>query len=200
MKIRLRFHQSPVRMSVLTGSLLAFALLGAVHPRAHGAPAQPALAGATPASEASSVVAKALPASTPIAEAVVTESDELAALQSRLSLLRVKKEIAEVEAAIDKLKHPSAAGMLPAPGGPFAPMAGPIPGVPSAAMPMRQVGDVRLAGTASYDGRAMATVVVDGVARDVQVGDTLDGGWKVTRIAGNGVQLVRGSRTRWVRF
>ncbi|HHV7521298.1 TPA: type IV pilus biogenesis protein PilP [Burkholderia orbicola] len=200
MKIRLRFHRSPVRVSVLTGSLLAFALLAAIHPRANGAPALPVPAGAAPASGASSAVATALPASTPVAEAVVTDSDGLAALQSRLSLLRVKKEIAEVQAAIDKLKYPSVSGMPPVPNGPFVPMAGPIPGAPSAAMPVRQVGDVTLAGTGSYDGRSMATVVIGGVARDVQVGDTLDDGWKVTRIEGNGIQLVRGGRVRWVRF
>ncbi|UKD18085.1 type IV pilus biogenesis protein PilP (plasmid) [Burkholderia aenigmatica] len=187
-------------MPVLTGSLLAFALLLAVHPRANGAPAIPVPAGAAPASQASSAVAVAIPASATAAVASTTDSDELAALQSRLSVLRVKKEIAEVEAAIDKAKNPASSGVPLALNSPLPATASPIPGTPSIGIRTPAISDMTLAGTGSYDGRSMATLVISGVARDVRVGDTLDDGWKVARIEGNGVQLARGGRVRWVRF
>ncbi|HHY6930456.1 TPA: type IV pilus biogenesis protein PilP [Burkholderia ambifaria] len=200
MNIRPRFHPTSVRAPVLTGSLLAFALLLAVHPQANGTPALPVPAGAVPASQASSTVAAAIPASTPAAVMATTDSDELAALQSRLQVLRVKKEIAEVEAAIDKAKQPASIGVPPALNGPLPAVGSPIPGIPPASIRMSGASDMALAGTGSYDGRAMATLVISGVARDVRVGDTLDDGWKVARIEGNGVQLTRAGRIRWVRF
>ena len=200
MNIRLRTNPSPVRVPALMGSLLAFALLLAVHPRANGAPALPVPAGAAPASQASSAIAVAIPTSAPAAVASTTDSDELAALQSRLSVLRVKKEIAEVEAAIDKAKNPASSGMPPALSNPLPSTASPVPGTPPIGFRMPAISDITLVGTGSYDGRSMATLVIGGVARDVRVGDTLDDGWKVARIEGNRVQLSRGGRVRWVRL
>ncbi|OXJ06696.1 type IV pilus biogenesis protein PilP [Burkholderia sp. HI2500] len=198
MNIRPRFYPSSVRVSAMTGALLAFALLFAVHPRANGAPTLPVPAGATPAPQASATIAA--PASAPAFALTTSESDELAALQARIPVLRAKKEIAELEAAIDKAKHPVSAGMPPALSGPLPGLGSPVPGALSTGIRMPSVSDISLSGTGSYDGRTMATLVVSGVERDVTIGDTLDDGWKVARIEGNRVQLARGGRVRWVRF
>ncbi|QRR11784.1 type IV pilus biogenesis protein PilP (plasmid) [Burkholderia sp. MS455] len=200
MNIRSHFYPTSVRVPVLTGSVLAFALLLAVHPRAIGAPALPVPAGAVPASQASSTIAAAVHASTPTAAITTTDSDELALLQSRLQVLRVKKEIAEVEAAIDKAKQPASSGIPPALSGPLPAAGSPIPGTPPTDIRMSAGSDMTLVGTGSYDGRSMATLVIGGVARDVRVGDTLDDGWNVARIEGNRVQLTRAGRVRWVRL
>lgn len=200
MNIRSHFHPATVRVPVLTGSLLALALLLAVHPRANGASALPVPAGAVPATQASSAVAASIPASTLGASAATTDSDELAELQSRLQVLRVKKEIAEVEAAIEKAKQPAPNGVPAALSGPMPNAISPMPGTPPIDIRLSGASDMTLVGTGSYDGRSMATLVISGVARDVRIGDTLDDGWKVSRIEGNRVQLTRAGRVRWVRF
>lgn len=189
-----------IRVPVLTGSVLAFALLLAVHPRANGAPALPVPAGAAPASQASTPLAASVPALTPAAAMATTDSDALAELQSRLQVLRVKKEIAEVEAAIDKAKQPAPIGVPSSVSGPMPAAGSPIRGMPPSDIRMSGVSDMTLVGTGSYDGRAMATLVISGVARDVRIGDTLEDGWKVARIEGNRVQLTRAGRVRWVRL
>lgn len=144
---------------------------------------------------ASEVVAQPLVANNKPATA--SDSDALAAAQARIPLLKAQKDIAELEAAIDKLRHPDQGGA-----GRFIDAAGPLPpgGVPVASTPMPAVSDIVLAGAGSYDGHYTATLVIGGISREVQIGDVLDNGWKVARIAGDGVQLTRGARVRWVRF
>ncbi|MFL9876667.1 type IV pilus biogenesis protein PilP [Paraburkholderia megapolitana] len=227
MNIRHSSSQAFTRAPLFVGAVVAFALLLMFQPYAKAVPPAPSSARSAPApvtragttplvvpvdaaqgdvadasqdrgigkGGASEAVAQPLVAN--VKPATAGDSDALAAAQARIPLLKAEKDIAELEAAIDKLRHPDQGGA-----GRFIDAGGPLPpgGVPVASTPMPAVSDIVLAGAGSYDGRYTATLVIGGISREVQIGDVLDNGWKVARIAGDGVQLTRGARVRWVRF
>ncbi|WP_186143669.1 type IV pilus biogenesis protein PilP [Burkholderia gladioli] len=132
--------------------------------------------------------------------------DELA----RTPLLRAQKENADLERAIREASQPKAtpsasSGAGPSTGAPSAAPAAPIVTTPSPSPEISKragppMADLSFVGAGAFNGKWIATVADDsGVFYDVQVGDILPSGWKVTQIAPLFVQLERGRQRRQIR-
>ncbi|MBR8426437.1 MULTISPECIES: hypothetical protein [Burkholderia cepacia complex] len=159
-----------------------------------------ALPGHAAALQAPGVATASQPASAVAPASASTDSDTLALARARIPLLQaereitaLEKEIAQNRQAADDAKRPK---LLGGAGGPTA------AGIPMGELPpvARRSADVALVGVGSYDGRNTATLVINNVTHDVKVGDALENGWTVARIARDGVQLAQGRQTRWVKF
>ncbi|WP_333983353.1 type IV pilus biogenesis protein PilP [Burkholderia gladioli] len=132
--------------------------------------------------------------------------DELA----RTPLLRAQKENADLERAIREASQPKAtpsasSGAGPSTGAPSAAPAAPIVITPSPSPEISKrtgppMADLSFVGAGAFNGKWIATVADDsGVFYDVQVGDILPSGWKVTLIDPLFVQLERGRQRRQIR-
>ncbi|MCW5182346.1 type IV pilus biogenesis protein PilP [Burkholderia cenocepacia] len=182
------------------GTLASASHAGASAPRASSSspvsPASAALVGAS----APSVVAplQGTTTQTNLASPVVVQSEnaeldsltrETRVLEARLKNETLKRDIRKVQR--DSGSSTNAPGMPPADALP-SPIA---TGAPIA--PLKLASDWVLIGTGAYDGRQTATIAVNGTARDVRVGDTIDG-WTVKSILAQRVTLGRGRATKTV--
>jgi len=218
----LNFPPSSSRGSIRTAmaacAVLAFATLATLHahaanvstsasashastsaPRASTSPVNPASAALVSAS-APSVVAplQGTTTQTNVAPPVVVQSEnaevdaltrETLVLEARLKNETLKRDIRKVQRDSSSSTNPS--GMPPVDAVP-SPIA---TGAPAA--PLKLASDWVLIGTGAYDGRQTATIAVNGTARDVRVGDTIDG-WTVKSIFAQRVTLGRGRATKTV--
>lgn len=127
-------------------------------------------------------------------------STELAALQARIPILEARKKIATLEKDIRHLQSDEGPSL---PSGVPGPLPGPV-GIDTSIPPIRSstrsVSDLALVGTGFYDSRAIATVSIDGVSRDVHVGDPVGNGWTVRSIDPASVTLIRGKQTQLLRL
>ncbi|WAG21734.1 type IV pilus biogenesis protein PilP (plasmid) [Burkholderia gladioli] len=132
--------------------------------------------------------------------------DELA----RTPLLRAQKENADLERAIREANQPKAtpsasSGAGPSTCAPNAAPAAPIVTTPSPSPEISKragppMADLSFVGAGAFNGKWIATVADDsGVFYDVQIGDILPSGWKVTQIDPLFVQLERGRQRRQIR-
>lgn len=129
--------------------------------------------------------------------------DALSVLQARLPMLRAQKEVAELEKAIRAAKTDApSSGFMPLPTQPLPPNIGSMTGATPLPTPPAtpRAADMVLIGTGSFDGHATATLLSGSVTQDVRVGDVLLGGWRVTRIGADDVELARAGKRRTVRF
>lgn len=207
-----------IRPAMAAGAVLAVVTLATLHahaanvstsasashasasaPRASTSPVNPASAALGSAS-APSVVAPIQGTATQTngASPVVVQSEnaevdaltrETRVLEARLKNETLKRDIRKVQR--DSGSSANAPGMPPADALP-SPIA---TGAPVA--PLKLASDWVLIGTGAYDGRQTATIAVNGTARDVHVGDTIDG-WTVKSILAQRVTLGRGRATKTV--
>lgn len=207
-----------IRAAMAAGAVLAFVTLATPHahaasastsasaphasasaPRASASPVNPASAALASASVPS--VIPPLQGTTPqanVAAPVVVQSEnaevdaltrEARVLEARLKNETLKRDIRKVQR--DSGSSTNVSGMPPADALP-SPIA---TGAPVA--PLKLASDWVLIGTGAYDGRQTATIAVNGAARDVRVGDTIDG-WTVKSILAQRVTLGRGRATKTV--
>lgn len=207
-----------IRTAITAGAALAFATLATLHahaanvgtlasashasasaPRSSTSPVNPSSAALVSAS-APSVVAplQGTTTQTNVASPVVVQSEnaevdaltrESRVLEARLKIETLKRDIRKVQR--DSGSSTNAPGMPPADALP-SPIA---TGAPVA--PLKVASEWVLIGTGAYDGRQTATIAVNGTARDVRVGDTIDG-WTVKGILAQRVTLGRGRATKTV--
>ncbi|WP_321883833.1 type IV pilus biogenesis protein PilP [Burkholderia cepacia] len=209
-----------IRTATVAGAILAFVALstfayasdlsGLITPS--GAPrARPSAASAPtpPVNSASATLASTstpsslapLQASTPqtnVAPPTVVQSEnaevdaltrETLVLEARLKNETLKRDIRKVQR--DSGSSTNAPGMPPADALPSSIATG------APVAPLKVASDWVLIGTGAYDGRQIATIAVNGTARDVGVGDTIDG-WTVKSILARRVTLGRGRATKTV--
>lgn len=207
-----------IRTAMAAGAVLAFVTLSTLHahaanvstsasashasasaPRGSTSPVNPASAALVSAS-APSVVAplQGTTTQTNVASPVIVQSEnaevdaltrETLVLEARLKNETLKRDIRKVQR--DSGSSTNAQGMPPADALP-SPIATGAPVVP-----LKVASDWVLIGTGAYDGRQTATIAVNGAARDVRVGDTIDG-WTVKSILAQRVTLGRGRATKTV--
>ncbi|HFT8010337.1 TPA: type IV pilus biogenesis protein PilP [Burkholderia cenocepacia] len=221
MNLFLRSPRQSIRTALAAGGALAFATFAmpalgvgisvTMMPNAHAAGTSMPASG--PRASASATGASSLPvaptgASTPnlgtmpaltnvTPQAVVQPENaevdaltrETRVLEARLKNETLKRDIRKVQR--DSSSSTNASGMPPADALP-SPIA---TGAPIA--PLKLASDWVLIGTGAYDGRQSATISVNGTARDVRVGDTIDG-WTVKSIVAQRVTLGRGRATKTV--
>ncbi|MFH5255203.1 type IV pilus biogenesis protein PilP [Burkholderia semiarida] len=218
----LNFPLGPSRGSIRTvmaaGAVLAFVTLATLHahaanvstsasvshgsasaPRASTSPVNPASAALASASAPSGVAPlQGTTTQTNIAPPVVvqTENAEVDALTREALVLEARLKNETLKRDIRKVQRDSSSSTNP----PGVPPADAVPspittGAPVA--PLKLASDWVLIGTGAYDGRQTATIAVNGAARDVRVGDTIDG-WTVKSILAQRVTLGRGRATKTV--
>lgn len=215
----LRSPRQSIRTALAAGGVLAFATFATpalavgisvtMMPAAHAAGASMPASG--PRASASATGASSLPvaptgASTPnlgtlptsvTPQAVVQpENAELDALTRETPVLEARLKNETLKRDIRKVQRDSGsstnvpsmppADALPSPIATGAPVS-----------PLKVASDWVLIGTGAYDGRQTATIAVNGSARDVRVGDTIDG-WTVKSILAQRVTLGRGRATKTV--
>lgn len=207
-----------IRTAMAAGAVLAFVTLATLHayaanvstlasashasasaPRASTSPVNSASAALVSASSPSVVAPlQGTTTQTNVASPVVAQSEnaevdalnrETLVLEARLKNETLKRDIRKVQR--DSGSSTNAPGMPPADALP-SPIA---TGAPVA--PVKLASDWVLIGTGAYDGRQTATIAVNGTARDVRVGDTIDG-WTVKSILAQRVTLGRGRATKTV--
>lgn len=169
--------------------------LSMVVPMAHAQAAKAPLSQISP-SEPAAVSAPVTSASLPLgASAPLSESDELAALQSQIPILKARAEIAEYQAAIKKAEAQQAGAQLtPAPGQATS-LQGRLP-IAVARVMSEQTEPMLVLAIRAYNGIYEAQLDLNGQPIVVRAGNTLDGGWKVTRIDDSSVRLERGRHIR----
>ncbi|WP_186198859.1 type IV pilus biogenesis protein PilP [Burkholderia gladioli] len=210
----LRLLPLPWLMAVLVpaahaGGLVATASSAAV---ASAPTAAPTAAVVEPSAAVVEPSAVAPAASTTIAapRAVKSVNAQLDDELARTPLLRAQKENADLERAIREANQPKAtpsasSGAGPSTGAPNAAPAAPIVTTPSPSPEISKragppMADLSFVGAGAFNGKWIATVADDsGVFYDVQVGDILPSGWKVTQIDPLFVQLERGRQRRQIR-
>lgn len=114
---------------------------------------------------------------------------ETLVLEARLKNETLKRDIRKVQR--DFSSSAIVSGMPPAEAIP----SNTAVGAPTA--PPKVASDWVLIGTGAFDGRQSATISVNGAARDVRVGDTIDG-WTVKSILAERVTLGRGRAIKTV--
>lgn len=214
MNFPLRSPHLSIRTALTAGMALAFTTLAALtHAsdlytpasalRARPSPASAPTPAAAPAG-ASKPTLETLPRATATSNAVpppivsssaaLLDNAELDAQLRETPALEARLKNEQLKRDIRKAQHDSStntAGMPPADALP-SPIA---TGVPVA--PVKLASDWVLVGTGAYDGRQIATISVNGAARDVRVGESIDG-WTVKSIAAQRVTLGRGRSTKTV--
>lgn len=165
-------------------------------------PAFPTTVTTTPATPATAPTAAttSAPSGTVAAPSVDTGSDQLSDLQARIPVLKAQAEIAELQA---RIRTASAAGSTTAPAGTHAPSpfpsGQPVGYAPRSPNPPTSSA-IDLVSIRGYKGQYTASLSINGEVVQVLQGDTVDGGWTVSSIAGSEVRLTRKGATRVVRM
>ncbi|WP_144157351.1 type IV pilus biogenesis protein PilP [Paraburkholderia sp. BCC1885] len=125
-------------------------------------------------------------------------TDELAALQREIPVLRARAEIAKLQADIATA---AAAGQSTQPTQPARPATQVTGAHAAAGAPEQQMDgadDLGLLSVAAWEGHYVAMLQTGGRGIAVSEGDVLDGGWRVVHIDGTSVELSRRGQARRV--
>lgn len=145
-----------------------------------------------------SVAAPAVPAGAGTVASIPaapSASDELAALQRQIPVLRARAEIAKLQADIATA---GAAGLSAQSALPATQTTGTRAGAGAPDQQMDAAFDVKLVSVAAWDGRYVAMLQTGGRSIAVREGDVIDGGWRVAHIGDTSVELTRRGQARRV--
>lgn len=126
--------------------------------------------------------------------AQATTSARITTLGEEIAILRMEERKAELEAKISGIKKDIKKGPSDAPAFPNA-----MPGGAPAATSFGVPAEPTVVGISILGKSAQASLrFPNGGRKDVAAGDSIEGGYKVTKITASGVELSKGGKVLWL--